>query len=91
LKGVILSDFEQIFNKTLGKYQRMVDKSMHRFYKRVYLGKVNAVVIKRKGLRFDSPKRILLQQLLNEAYLRNIGKIKSITINQLMGFERSKT
>ena len=68
--------FEEIFEKTIGKYQRMLDKSEHKFLKNVYLGKAKIVTIKKRGLRKDSPKRKLAEEVLNYYYLRNYGKIK---------------
>jgi hypothetical protein len=79
-----MSDFTEIFNKTLGKYQRQINKAEHKLYKRVYLGKERIVTIKRKGLRKDSPKRKVLEDLLNITYLKNVGEMKQRILNNLL-------
>jgi hypothetical protein len=67
----------------MGKYKKMFEKAEHKYLKNVYLGKEKVILVKKKGLRKDSPKRNALEQLLNYAYLKNYGKMKQ---NIIVGF-----
>ncbi len=75
--------FEEVFEKVLGKYKRMATKAEHKWLKNVYLGKEKIVTVKKKGLRKDSPKRKLTEEVLNYYYLKNYGKIKKDMIASL--------
>ena len=78
--------FDKTFEKIIGKYQRMLDKSEHKWLKNVYLGKAKIVTIKKKGLRKDSPKRKLAEEVLNYYYLKNYGKVKKDVMDSMCDY-----
>ncbi len=82
--------FEEVFEKTMGKYKKMFEKSEHKYLKNVYLGKQKAILVKKKGLRKDSPKREAIEKLLNYAYLKNYGKMKQDMMIKLLYGKETK-
>ncbi len=61
-----------------------IKKREHKYLKDVYTGKKQAVVLKKKGLRKDSPQRQFLEFTLNRLYLKNYGKMKKAMLDLIL-------
>jgi len=70
--------FEEVFEKVMGKYQRIITKAEHKMLRDMYTGRQEGVTVTPKNPKDKIPPEHLkvFSNLLTQEYLRNYGKIK---------------